>query len=102
MASTTLNRRNLVELLTAHRPILAERYGVTQLKLFGSFARDAARPDSDVDLLVAFQGPASADVYFGTQFYLEDLLGRSIDLVTEQALRPRLQRFIEREAILIE
>jgi predicted nucleotidyltransferase len=81
--------------------MLATRYGVTQLALFGSTARDAAQSDSDIDILVAFDGPATSERYFGVQFYLEDLLGCEIDLVTEKALRAELRPFIEKEAVRV-
>lgn len=87
-----------LQLLAESKPELARRFGVIRLALFGSTARDAARVDSDVDILVAFDGPATSDRYFGVQFYLEDLLGRSVDLVTEKALRAELRPYIEREA----
>jgi predicted nucleotidyltransferase len=48
--------------------------------------------------LIAFDGPATSARYFGVQFFLEDLIGRSVDLVTEKALRPELRPYIEREA----
>jgi predicted nucleotidyltransferase len=94
-----MNASKALELLTRVKPILVERYGVTRLALFGSTARDAARSDSDIDILVAFDGPATSERYFGVQFYLEDLFGRSVDLVTEKALRAELRPFIEREAL---
>lgn len=87
-----------LELLKQHKAALQQGFGVTSLALFGSTARDAARPGSDVDVLVAFDGPATSQRYFGVQFYLEDLLGCPVDLVTEKALRPELRPFIEREA----
>ncbi len=68
-------------------------------RLFGSVARDEGGTDSDIDVLVRFDGPATSKRYFGVQFYLEDLLGRPVDLVTDKALRPELRPFIEREAI---
>jgi predicted nucleotidyltransferase len=49
-------------------------------------------------LLVEFDGPATPDRYFGVQFYLEDLLGREVDLVTERALRLQLRPYVERDA----
>ena len=52
--------------------------------------RGSARADSDVDILVSFDGPATSSRYFGVQFFLEDLLGRRVDLVTDKALRPEL------------
>jgi predicted nucleotidyltransferase len=69
--------------------------------LFGSTARNTAIPGSDVDILIAFDGPATSKRYFGTQFYLEDLLGNPVDLVTEKALRPELRPYVEQEAIYV-
>jgi len=94
-----LNKNEVVRLLEAHKAELAKRFGVTRLALFGSTVRGTARPDSDIDILVDFDGPATSKRYFGVQFYLEDLLGGSIDLVTDKALRPELRPFIEKEAI---
>jgi len=74
---------------------------VAELALFGSFARGQATDSSDIDILVAFDGPATSRSYFGVQFYLEDLLGRSVDLVTTKALRPRFRPYVEREAVHI-
>ena len=96
-----MDRTAALTLLKAHKPVLAEHFGVARLALFGSNARDTAGPDSDVDVLVAFDGPATSERYFGVQFYLEDLLDRSIDLVTEKALRERLRPYVERDAIAV-
>jgi predicted nucleotidyltransferase len=98
MSMAAVTRAQVLQLLTASKPELAKRFGVTRLALFGSTVRDTARADSDVDVLVAFDGPATSDRYFGVQFYLEDLFGLSVDLVTEKALRPELRPYIEREA----
>ena len=72
---------------------------MTRLALFGSFARDQASDASDVDILVGFDGPATSKSYFGVQFYLEELLGRRVDLVTVKALRPQFRPHVEREAV---
>jgi predicted nucleotidyltransferase len=90
---------SILERLRRSKPVLSERYGVTDLALFGSAARNSAHPDSDIDILVAFDGPATSERYFGVQFYLEDVLGRSIDLVTDKALREELRPFVERDAV---
>lgn len=81
------------------KPILCQKYGVTRLALFGSTARDEASENSDVDILVGFEGIATSERYFGVQFYLEDCLGCAVDLVTDKALRPQLRPFIEQEMI---
>ncbi|MCM5571050.1 nucleotidyltransferase family protein [Burkholderiaceae bacterium FT117] len=94
-----MNAAEALRLLRESKPVLAARYGVTELALFGSTARNTARSDSDVDVLVSFDGPATSERYFGVQFYLEDLLGRPVDLVTDKALRPELRPYVEREAV---
>ena len=94
-----MEREQVLELLAQHKTQLAQRYGVLRLALFGSTARDSANADSDIDILVAFDGPATSKRYFGVQFYLEDLLGRPVDLVTEKALRAELRPYIEAEAV---
>lgn len=88
-----------MQLLTEHLPVLMKRFNVTDLALFGSTARDTAREDSDIDILVSFDGVATSERYFGVQFYLEDMLGRPVDLVTDKALRPELRPYIEKEAL---
>ena len=74
-------------------------FGVNELVLFGSVARDEAGDDSDVDILVQFDGPATSKRYFGVQFYLEDLLECPVDMVTEKGLRPELRPYIEQERV---
>ena len=94
-----MKRQDVIELLTRSKPELQVRFGVTRLALFGSTSRDTAKAGSDIDILVDFDGPATSKRYFGVQFYLEDLLGNTVDLVTEKALRPELRPYIERERI---
>jgi len=94
-----MNKDEVLEILIRLKPELVKRFGVTRLALFGSTARNEAKPDSDIDIVVSFKGPAISKLYFGVQFLLEDELGRPVDLVTEKALRSELRPFIEQEAI---
>jgi predicted nucleotidyltransferase len=94
-----MNRQQAITTLIKLKPELVERFGVTRLALFGSTVRDEAKPESDIDIVVAFDGPATSEKYFGVQFYLEDELGAPVDLVTEKAIRPELRPYIEREAV---
>ena len=94
-----MNRKELLHILRQHKPILEERFGVTELALFGSFARDQATEKSDVDIIVKFNGPATSKGYFGTLFYIEDLLGRTVDLATNKSLRSEILPFVERDTI---
>ncbi len=94
-----MDKQYVLQTLANSKQELAHRYGVTRLALFGSTVRNEARSDSDVDIVVAFDGPATSKRYFGVQFYLEDELGCRVDLVTEKAMRPELRPFIEKEAV---
>ena len=96
-----MNADETLQLLAKHKGYLSRRFGVTGMALFGSTVRGDDHADSDVDILVSFDGPATSERYFGVQFYLEDLLGRPVDLVTDKALRTKLRPYIEREAIRV-
>lgn len=94
-----MNRNEVLKFMTRLKPELVKRFGVTRLALFGSTVRDEDRPNSDIDIVVEFDGPATSKRYFGVQFLLEDELGHPVDLVTEKAMRAELRPFIEQEAI---
>ncbi len=94
-----MNKQQALALLSQHRDEIAKKFAVKQLALFGSTARDEAREDSDVDILVEFEGPATFDGYFDLKDYLEQLFGRPVDLVTEKGLKPRARRHVEKDMI---
>lgn len=96
-----MDRDSILALLAEHKPVLSQRFGVRRLSLFGSVARGTAHEGSDVDILVGFDQPPAPSAFFGVQFYIEDLLGRPVDLVTETALRAQLRPYVERDAIAI-
>ena len=93
-----MNRAETLDLLSRHKPEMQRRFAVRSLALFGSRARGQAHANSDFDILVEFDGPATSARYFGLQFFLEDLLSGPVDLVTRQALRPQIRPFVERDA----
>lgn len=95
-----MNRDEILRLLQRKRAEI-NQFDVLSLALFGSVARDEATPDSDLDVLVAFRNEATFDTYMNLKFYLEELVGRSVDLVTEQAVRPQLKSLIQRDAIYV-
>lgn len=93
-----MNRDGILHILGEHRDEL-RRFAVKSLGLFGSAARDEARPDSDIDILVEFAKPVGLFQFVRLQAFLERLLGCSVDLVTPGALRPELRDRILGEAI---
>jgi len=96
-----MRRSDVIEHLSAHRAELRERFGVSSIALFGSYARDDARPDSDVDLLVEFEGPLTFLRYMDLIDYLQELIGTRVDLATSGKLKPRVRANVEREMIRV-
>jgi hypothetical protein len=82
---------------------LCRRYGVRELSLFGSAVRNEMRPDSDLDLLVEFLPEAQVDLvdYAGLMLDLSRLLGRKVDLVSKNGLKPLIRAAVLEEARLL-
>ncbi len=78
---------------------LAERHGAHNVRVFGSVARGAARPDSDVDILVDMEPGRSLFDLGGLLFDLQTLLGVDVDIVTEKGLRQRIRAQVLQEAV---
>jgi len=93
-----MTRRTVISRIRKHRAQLTE-LGVKSLSIFGSVARGEERPDSDVDILVEFQGRATFDRFMDTKFYLEELLGCKVDLVTPQAIKPRMKPYVMQDLV---
>lgn len=91
-------RADVLATLAAHRDELRQ-LRVRSLAVFGSVARDEARVESDVDILVEFERPAGLFELARLQRYLETILGRSVDLGTPDSLRCQLRDQILAEAV---
>ena len=73
-------------------------HGIKRIGLFGSYARGEQRDDSDIDLLVEFdEGKKSYDNFMDLCFFLEELLGKKVDLLTPESLSPFIRPFIEKD-----
>ena len=91
-------RDEILEALASHRALF-ECYGVSAVSLFGSVARGESTEDSDIDLLVEFSRPIGLFHFVELKRILEEAFGRSVDLVTPNALKPQLRDRILKEAI---
>ena len=96
-----MTRDEVLTLIRAHKAVLADRFGVNSLALFGSTARNQAREDSDVDILVEFEGETDWRRYFGLQLYIEDLLAQPVDLTTSRTLPDKRRASVEAEAVSV-
>ena len=80
---------------------LAADYGASNVRVFGSVARGEARPDSDVDFLVSFPPDRSIFDLVGLWLDLKDLLGREVNLSTDQSLKAYVKPSALRDAVLL-
>jgi predicted nucleotidyltransferase len=89
-----------VEILKKHEGTINEKFHVRKIGVFGSFARGEEKGGSDIDVLIELQDKYETfDNYMDLKFFLEDLFSRKVDLVTVDALRPRLKDDILREVV---
>jgi predicted nucleotidyltransferase len=79
---------------------VAADHSYTRLAVFGSVARQRARPDSDIGLIVQAPEGTSSFGFIRFQQLLEQVLGREIDLIEYGGLQPRRDDDIRREAVL--
>ncbi len=86
-------------MLAAYKPVLAERYGVKEIGIFGSYIRGEQKLNSDVDVLVDFTESISLLDFIHLENELSDLLGVKVDLVMKTALKPRIGRHILEEVV---
>ncbi|NJK55713.1 MAG: nucleotidyltransferase family protein [Pleurocapsa sp. SU_5_0] len=93
-----MRQQEALVLLVSHQNTL-KTFGVKSLMVFGSVARDEARTDSDVDLLVEFDHPVGLFTFVRLKRYLEQILESSVDLGTPDSLKPYLREPVFREAI---
>lgn len=92
-----MNKNEILDFLAKNKNEMKRRFSVRRIGLFGSFVRGNQHEKSDVDILVEFEDP-TFDNYMDLKFFLEQHIGRSVDLVLVDSLKPRLRNFIAQEA----
>jgi predicted nucleotidyltransferase len=95
----TLNE--IKSILQAEKPYLAQRYGVLEVGIFGSYVRAEQRPDSDLDVLIELEEPPRIDLLDLVELenYLSDQLAMKVDIAIKQNLRKRIGRRILSEVV---
>ncbi|HIK11323.1 MAG TPA: nucleotidyltransferase family protein [Oscillatoriaceae cyanobacterium M33_DOE_052] len=101
MNSCTIERGKVLEILSQIKPILKDKYGVSRLGIFGSFARNEATESSDVDVVLEMEEP-NLFMMVHIKEEIEKNLGKPVDLVRyRERMNPYLKVRIEREAIYV-
>ena len=98
MQKTHKDKADILRVIREKQPELIRRFAVRRIGVFGSFARESANAESDVDILVDLAEP-TFDHYMDLKFYLEEVLKRSVDLVIADTVKPRLRPVIEKEVV---
>ena len=93
--------QHLIKIIDAHKSEIKERFDVKSLAIFGSVVKGTAKPDSDIDILVNYRTTPGLFGFIDLKHYLELLVGRSVDLVTEKALKKQLRDKILKEAVRV-
>lgn len=86
------------DLLKSHVQDIKSSFAVKRIGIFGSFSRGVQKESSDIDILVEFEKPTFRN-FMNLSFYLEDLLGRKVDLVTVKGLHPRIRPYVEKDVV---
>jgi predicted nucleotidyltransferase len=94
-------KQNEIILKLKKKKSALKEFGVRSMALFGSFARGEAKRTSDIDILVEFDRPVGLFEFARLKLYLEEMLGRKVDLVTPEALRNEMRDEILREALRV-
>jgi uncharacterized protein len=91
----------IFEIFQSHKEELYERFHIESLSIFGSVSRGSASPNSDIDILVRYRSTPGIFEFIRLKQYLETLIGKPVDLVTEGALKKQLKSRILQEAIRV-
>ncbi|MHC1630968.1 MAG: nucleotidyltransferase family protein [Methanotrichaceae archaeon] len=92
---------NVIETITEHKKEIKKKYGVRKIGVFGSHVRGEQTETSDVDLLVEFEKP-TFDNFMDLLFFLEDLFGKKVDLITNRGMSPYISPRIEKGVVWCE
>ncbi len=95
-----VDSEKIVDFLKRNKSEIERRFTVKRIGLFGSYLHGSADDQSDIDILVELAQP-TLDHYMDLKFFLEDQLGRSVDLVLADSLKPRLRPIIAGEAVYV-
>lgn len=94
-----MNQTDIIAKLKEIKPLLASRYNLRSLALFGSYSRNEQSANSDIDLLIDLRN-TNADDFFSCAFALQDLFqNRKVDVVTKDAVKPKYFEAIENDLI---
>ena len=96
-----MERDTVLKFLRENKDFMVQQYGVISIGLFGSYARDEAKEDSDIDIAVELKSHNKFMNFFNLKYYLQENLNKPVDIGIESALKPIAKEHIEREIIYV-
>ncbi len=98
----TKSLEEIKRILREHKPVLANKFYVKEINIFGSYVRGEETSSSDIDILVEFEKPIGLEIV-DLKDYLEQILGVKVDVVSKKAVirKPRLWKYIREELISV-
>jgi hypothetical protein len=97
-----MTRTEIVDFLKQHKDEMRQTYGVQEIALFGSYARQSAREDSDIDIAVELDDDKKTLTnFFGLKRFLEEHLGKRIDLGIKSAMKPVVRKAAQEDMLYV-
>lgn len=94
-----MTKEYILDFLRTNKQLLNDKYSVTKIGLFGSYAKNMANENSDIDILVEM--PSSFDNFFDLKYFLEDAFGKRVDLGKIKNLRLLVKQYVDKEVIYV-
>ena len=91
----------ILHFLKTHKIEIQEKFGATRIGLAGSYARGEATEESDIDIIVELQSTNKFRSFFNLLYYLQDALGKRVDLVTESSLKPIVRETVLKDILYV-
>lgn len=96
-----MDRNHIVSFLQLHKQEMAQRFGTTKIGLVGSYARNEATEMSDIDIIVEITSDNKFRSFFNLLYYLQESLGKQVDLATESSLKPLVKESILKDVLYV-
>ena len=97
----SMKKEDILDFLRQHKVEFAKKFGIKTIALFGSYVRDEAKKESDIDIVVEIESNNTFRSFFEFKYYLESIFGKTVDLGIESNLKPIVKEQIKNEIIYV-
>lgn len=101
LGAVAMTKHEIMTFLKDHKQEMQEKFGATRIGLAGSYARGDATEESDIDIIVELHSQNRFRSFFYLQYFLQDALGKRIDLATESSLKPIVRQAVFKDILYV-